>query len=115
MSGLIDEVNKYYSSKARHCAVVGTEVAENETYSVDFLVDRRLVIRCQMPIDKRNFLAALLVGIGPRFIHPSQLMEYREASRYSGNDDYGFVLRNLSLLDEHLASGVLQIVSLMGN
>jgi len=112
MSALIDEVSSYYASRNRHCAVVGSEVVDGETYSVDFLIDRRLLIRCQMPIDKRNFIASLLLGVGPHFIHPMHLMDYDQAIRYSANEGGDFVMRNLRLLDEHLALGAIQLVAL---
>jgi hypothetical protein len=76
---------------------------------MDFLIDRRLVIRCLMPIDKRNFTSALLVGVGPHFIHPLHLLEYQEAARYSMDTDPEFMMRNLQLLDEHIDRGLLQV------
>lgn len=67
-----------------------------------------------MPIDKRNFMASLLLGVGPHFIHPMHLMDYDQASRYSTNEGGEFVMRNLRLLDEHLASGAIRLVALGG-
>jgi hypothetical protein len=115
MSALIDEVSSYYASRSRHCAAVGSEVATGETYSINFLIDRRLLVRFQMPIDRRNFLVSLLLGFGPHFIHPMHLMDYDQASRYSANGGVEFVDRNLRLLDEHLASGAIQLIALGGS
>jgi hypothetical protein len=114
ISALIDEVVSYYAWRDRHCAAVGSEIVDGQTYSVDFLIDRRLLIRCQMPIDKRNLMASLLLGIGPHFIHPLQLMDYDQATRYCTDEGGAFVMRNLRLLDEHLASGAIRLVALSG-
>lgn len=112
---LIDEVVGYYAWRDRHCSVVKSEVVDGETYSVDFLIDRRLLIRCLMPIDKRNFMASLLLGVGPHFVHPMHLMDYDQAARYSADESGDFVIRNFRLLDEHLASGAIQLVALSGS
>lgn len=111
MSTMIDQVTAFYASRSRHCSLVASHVQDGETYSLDFLIDQRLVIRCLMPVDKRNYTSALLIGIGPHFIHPMQLMRYEEASRYSMDDGAEFVMRNLRLLDEHLERGVIQLLS----
>lgn len=113
MSSFIDQVTSFYKSQGRTCALLASNVMEGESYSMDFLIDRRLVIRCSLPIDKRNFYAVLLIGIGPHFVHPMMLMEYEEASRYSMDDGVEFVMRNFRLLDEHLERGILQLFNVM--
>ena len=103
-SALITCVMDYYATRGRFCSPVGAEFSENERYSYDFLIDRKNVIRIHIPIDRRNLYAGVMIGIGPCFVNPVDLMSYADADKFSLNSTTEAIEHNLALLDKYFES-----------
>lgn len=103
-TALITCVMDYYVARSRFCSSVGAEVVENEQYAYDFLIDRKTVIRVHVPIDGRNLYAGVMIGVGPCFVRPFDLMSFEDAEKFSMDTTTEAVELNLMLLDAYFDS-----------
>jgi hypothetical protein len=97
-------VNAYFEKQNRSCKFLPPKISsEGEWYALRFLIDRKHVIEYSIPIDRRNYFATLLVGVGPCFVFPIDLMNEEQAKdfNFSMDSTTEAVEHNLVLLDKY--------------
>jgi hypothetical protein len=88
---------KYLSS-----GLLGRGPDEGDSYYVNFLIDKKYVVRYSIPTAIRTH-AAVWIGIGPEFVHIGDLISYDSLNKFSMNSTAEALEINLTLLDEYLA------------
>ncbi|UFH58042.1 hypothetical protein [Sulfurovum mangrovi] len=98
---LIECIEQYYKKQNRLCSFI-IRTVNKDNYTVDFLIDRKQIIRYSIPLDTRNCFAMVFLGIGPCFVSPHTLFGFNEGERFSKNSTTEAVEQNLKLLDQYL-------------
>lgn len=104
-------LERYYGNKGRSCSGYGEAVHSSvvdgitceETYSMKYLIDKKILIRYHIPIDTRNFYACLCLGIGPEYVNMRNLVSEEDQYKFSMESTTEAVFHNLAMLDEYLA------------
>lgn len=108
---LWDFLRQYYEKKNRgikflSSGSVGHYDDEGDHYFVTFLLDRKHVLKYSMPTAIRTS-SILWVGIGPEYVPIQWTLGAESSMRFSGDRSSDAVEKNLVLLDEYLAGGLV--------
>ena len=95
-------IQNYYSSKNRVVSFFSEK--ESEAFEVQFLVDKKHVIKYVIGVDRDIPLGVLLLAIGPHYFSASEFWDRKNADRFTLESSTDGVVRNLMLLDEFFES-----------
>lgn len=102
---LQDIVLGYYENAGRAITRLGEDIGSDDWLQMDFLVDRRHVIRVAIGNDPNpqgdRWLTSVSLAFGPYFIGPFDFWSFDNATRFSRAAERASVIHNLALLDEY--------------
>jgi hypothetical protein len=103
-------ITGYYRSKGQPCLSYGagkikTSKIDGKIYENDYVqtyfVARKNFIQYSIPIDRCNFFAGLLLGVGPHFVPLGWLLSEALENELSMESTTDAVLHNLVMLDDY--------------
>ncbi|CAG9176750.1 hypothetical protein [Cupriavidus pampae] len=103
INALNDAVKGFYERNGGRSAIRFLHgYTEDGGIYTHFLVDRKHVIRYEIGKDRKIWLGALSLAIGPHYFGPADFWSYEASERFKMDATTDAVLHNLALLDEFL-------------